>query len=328
MVNEWKGFVTVTTITFCFLGNLSGDPERADRARVAAILFGQYSTVAYTDTDLVPEFYNDMPRKAATRATTRLPPSLRLPFVQLIGGLKVIGRNALTNLERSVGSVLVGAKDFVAPEGLGMVSSHDCYVGILKKGIQTNIDSDFGAADYESIDGIRVWKWSVPPYEGYPRSTTFYAALVTNSYFVMSNDRSDFQRTSRALARAKRRSEMRINVARWESFSRYKYWAYRRIRQHEGDNNDSDTTGLAELMPTATALTFFVDMEKKYSSIQVDSPDQNVNTIPKGLPASERLTFKAVEAGIWEATVPLSTDPATTTTLFRIFQLFGFGVVL
>jgi hypothetical protein len=109
------------------------------------VLFKHFETVAYSRTDFLSRSDAHDPKVADSTV------DLRSPFLLLLGGLRALGPNAPSDLENGYGSALVGAKDFVAPEGLGMVSSHSCYIGILEDGSQPNIDSDFRQASSESI---------------------------------------------------------------------------------------------------------------------------------------------------------------------------------
>jgi hypothetical protein len=52
----------------------------------------------------------------------------------------MLGPDALTTLNTNYSGVLVGAKGFKPPEGLGMFSSQDCYIGLLRPGRHSIID--------------------------------------------------------------------------------------------------------------------------------------------------------------------------------------------
>lgn len=57
-----------------------------------------------------------------------------------------------------------------------------CYVAI-PEGAPSSIKSDFRQVSHESIDGRKVWAWSMALSEGESGPTKFYAAQLTGSYF-------------------------------------------------------------------------------------------------------------------------------------------------
>jgi hypothetical protein len=57
---------------------------------------------------------------------------LRTPFDYLLKGLDALGNGASTEILGSGDSILVGAKDFLSPAGLGPVHSTRCYIVTFK----------------------------------------------------------------------------------------------------------------------------------------------------------------------------------------------------
>ncbi len=91
----------------------------------------------------------------------------------LATGIHASGPGTIRILEQSYTAFTVGAKDFTPPQGLGIFTSHDCYIGIARRGPKPDLVSVFNLAKPDFIAGARVWSWSIPPFEGYPRSTFF-----------------------------------------------------------------------------------------------------------------------------------------------------------
>jgi hypothetical protein len=312
-------FLPVALVALISFGHLKAEAKADSRARAAAVLFQQFETVGYSSSDVLSRFDNPGLSEPNNKLNLSLPLTLRLPFVQLIGGLRIIGPNSMTDLRQNYSGVLVGAKDFAPPDGIGMVSSQECYVGILRPNGRSIIESDFRSSMYESIDGNHVWTWSAPPYEGYPRSTTFYIAEIENTYFVMANNLAEFRETVRKLRTVNSEGESKVGDLKQPIDD--DYWIHRSIR-------DTDATVPAQHTPNAVVMRFVADVATMKGHIEVDSSDSSFKANLKGLPASEVVHYEPAGNGIWQATIPLSKDPATTTALFRVFSFFGFGVVL
>jgi hypothetical protein len=323
MQSRWIHCLAVTAIALYSFGYLSAETDAESRTRAAEVLFQQFETVAYSSTDVLSRFDKASVNTPQNEANMVLPLALRLPFVQLIGGLRLLGPNTMTELQSNYSGVLVGAKGFTPPAGFGMVSSQDCYIGMLRPQGRSLVESYFSQSTFELIDGQRVWTWSAPPYEGYPHSTTFYLTVVEHTYFVIGNDLAEFRATVRRLTTEGTKDNTKISDP--NASSDKKYWVYRSIRWNKA-TRDVDPAGLAKVTSTI-AMRFAVDFETMTGQVEADSADETLKTI-KELPASEVLHYEPREAGTWRAAVPIAEDPATTTALFTVFSLFGFGVVL
>jgi hypothetical protein len=306
-------------------GYLTAEVADESRTRAGDVLFQQFETVAYASTDVLTRFQKPGAKEPQSDVSLKLPIALRLPFVQLIGGLRILGQTAMVDLERNYSGVLVGATGFIPPDGFGMVSSLDCYVALLRPDGQPLAESVFGQAELKSIDGIRVWAWSAPPYEGYPHITNFYASEIDNQYLVISNDLSHFTDTVRKLATVI--SIKAPKVGNREPFTTDKYWLYRPVQWGETTPN-IDATKSPEGRLSALVLKFSADADGMKCRMEVDGSSDLTETVRKGLPGSDVLHYEPTADGVWQASFPLSKDPATTTTLFRVLSLFGFGVNL
>lgn len=300
--------------------NVTGYTETNPEHRAALVLLKQFETVAYTRTAFLSSSDTLSPNEVDSAA------DLRLPFLELIGALKVLGPDASRDLETSYSAVLVGAKDFVGPKGLGAVTSRKCYVGILEGGAQPNVEPDFRQASHESIGGRQVWTWSTGPSEGASKPNEFYAAQISNSYFLMTNNREDFQEAANALASVQAFKPTLIGVPGWETFSKYGYWAHRSI--HRNGAISSAAAGIHDLTPDLMTLTFFADVDRKESFLRVFSSDKSTETAPKVLPQSELKRLQPLGGGVWQAAIPLSKDEAGFDLLFEVFFRFGFGAAL
>jgi hypothetical protein len=311
-----NGVLVVGFIAFFLFGNFNGRAQTPSEKNATALLFSRFETVVYTSTEIPSGF--DAPNSDEA--------ILRYPFVELLAGLKTLDPNTVTDIERGYSPILVGAKDFVRPEGLGPVSSHDCYVGLLKGGQQPNLEADFRKARSELIEGKQAWAWEIPPYEGHPYPTTFYFTQVAGSYFVMANNQQDFREVLNELTPTESSKTVPVSIPGWNTFSAYKYWAYRSIRR--SGVADSQAAALTNLPGTVGALAFFADIGARQSYFQVYSSGETMKTVPKDLPVSALVHFQPREPGVWQAAIPLLMKKTANNALFQVFFYLGFGVAL
>jgi hypothetical protein len=292
--------------------------QTGTEVRAASVLFKQFEVVAYTKTAFLS---SSEPHGVADVDSES---HLRLPFLALLGSLRYLGKTTETGIEESYSSVVVGAREFISPQGLGMVNSSTCYIGILRSGAQPNIASYFRQATYESIEGRQVWTWSVPPYEGYPKPTTFYAAQIEDSYFVLSNNLQDFQAVTTSLTASEHATAAFMGVPGWNAFSTQDYWLYRSIRRSGAV--DPNAAGTSLLAPDVSAIIFFADAGKRQGTVRVLSSDTTMKTKPNVLPDSELSRLQPQGAGVWQASLPLGADEPSFDTMFHLFYFLGYGV--
>jgi hypothetical protein len=326
---RWIHYLAITAVAFFSLGcanaatSTDTNSDAGSRARAASVLFPQFDTVEYATTDVLSRFTSPGPNAPNNGADQTLPLSLRLPFVQLIGGLSFLGKDTLTALQTNYSGVLVGAKGFTLPEGLGMVHSQDCYIGLLRPGGKSIVEAYLNQSGSQTIDGQKVWTWTAPPYEGYPQTTTFYITEIGPSYFVMGNDLAAFRATVHQLAQG---TEDDSKISDPDALSEKTYWAYRSIRWNKVTGT-IDPAGPAAQTATVV-MKFTVDFGTMMGQVEADSSDEALQTDPKHLPGSEVFHYERKAPGIWQAAVPIAKDPDATTALFTVAALFGFGVSL
>jgi hypothetical protein len=297
-------------------GHAQTDPER----RAAGVLFTLFETVAYARTD-IPE--DSMPNG---QRNVDSEDNLRLPFLELIGAVRVLGPSTALDLKSKYSSVFVGAKDFVPPSGIGAVGSRKCYIGISKEVAQSNVARDFGGVPSETIDGRLVWTWTVPPSDAESAPITYYAARIEGPYLVLTNNRQDLEDVARALSStdgAKQDSRM---VVGWEALRSHQYWVCRSIRR--SGIISPEASGTKYLGPNVNAMAFLADVDKREGYIRVLTSDTSMRSAPRVLPDSELNLLKPDGPGIWLATIHMSKDALGYKTLFQIFDSFGFGAIL
>jgi hypothetical protein len=325
---RWIHYLAFIAVAFSFgcanaATGMDTSSDARSRARAASVLFPQFDTVEYATTDVLSRFDSPSGSTPNTGSDQTLPIALRLPYIQLIGGLHFLGQDTLTTLKTNYSGVLVGAKGFTPPEGLGMVHSQDCYIGLLRPGGHSIVEAYLNQSGSQTIDGQQVWTWTAPPDEGYPHTTTFYIADIAHSYFVMGNDLTEFRATMRQLSQG---TEDDSKISDPDALSDKAYWAYRSVRWNKV-KFDFDPTGAAA--QTATVVMKFTgDFGTMTGQMETDTTDAAYQTDPKGLPGSGLFNYRRKAPGSWVATVPIAKDPKSTNELYTVAALFGFGVAL
>lgn len=320
MTNKRQHITVASVIAFCSLYCLTGRAETKQEMRVASALFEQYETVAYTRTDFPPSSVaNEAPFVDSLL-------NLKLPFEELLSVIHTLGPTAATALKNNYGAVLMGAKDFVPPKGIGAIGSHKCYVGVLRGDVQPNVQADFRNIPYELIDGRRVWTWSPPASDDNPNPPRYYAAQIANSYFVMTNYRQGFEQIAATLSSAENSGATSTPVFAWEAFSTHSYWMYRSLRRQGVVSPVA--AGIKDLSSDVTALVFMADVDQRSGFLIVQSSDRAMKKVPSVFLDSQLNKLEPQGIGIWQATMPLSKDQAGFNTLFRVFYTFGFGAII
>ncbi len=300
------------------LACLTSRAEEDLQKQASAFLLGRYETVVSARSRVLAELKLNEPNLYAG------PKYLGLPFIYLMGGLKVLGPNAISAVDAASDIVVTGAKEFTRPSGLGMVSYRACYIAILAPGGAQTFARLFKKVKTESINGRTVWTWSRPPSEGYQTPINFYAALVTNSLFVLTINADDFREAANVLANGKVQIDV-FGDPEMASLRAHAYWAYRKVRRVEGA--DVLASGINKSPASVRALDLFTQFDdgKLYFDILVQNGQSA--SVPTGLPSSQLIQFRRARAGVWRATISLTRNE-TREALFQVLAYFGYGVFL
>jgi hypothetical protein len=297
------------------------DAPTGSGLHAASVLFGQFETVLYAQADFLsssPHFYG-MEKASAD--------SFRLPFAELLEGLKRAGGNDSNNLVKNSDAVLLGAKEFRPPAGLGGVHSRRCYVLLLGHNNNRDLSEYFRQAATESIAGVQVWEWSAQlgefGEEDPTRPTTFYAAQIDGSYLLVANNRDDLQTAVSGLTTPENSRAILAGIPDWDIVSRHKIWGYR----HLGDSRalKTEAEGMSLLTINAKTLMFFVDTDEKDCVIRIVSSDMGRNSALTELAAKMLPPFRHQGNGIWEVRFPFLENEEGHERLFLLSYLFGFG---
>jgi hypothetical protein len=299
---------------------LSSGCSRTDatlQERASGALLQRYETVVAVRSSRLSQLH---PGSTNTELGARV---LGLPFIYLIAGLKAVSANAFGIVEKRSDFAFTGAKDFVAPEGLGMVTSRASTIVILTPGSALTLTRLFKNIKESTMDGKRVWTWSGSLSEGNKPETTFYAAIVAGSLFVIANDATEF----REVASAMERPTIIASPPDVISLRHHAYWAHRTIRRNPSADNWA--SGLTDLPESAIGLQLFTDFDDRKLVFDILVPDDPSGNPPKGLPSSALFRFQRTSPGKWQATIPLSIGSSQITAAeMAVLYYFGYGVFL
>jgi hypothetical protein len=304
------------------LGYCKGDTDPNFEKQAATLLLQQYETVVSARSQILSQLhYFDHPEQEVG------PKSLGLPFIYLMAGLKAVGPNMLGALEAGSDTVLTGAKDFARPGGLGMVSSHACFIAILAPGTDQTLAREFSKVKVTPIDGRNVWTWSITPSEGDKTPVNFYATIVGSSLFVLTKeDQEDLRKMANALAKGTVQTDLligRLTVLRGHA-----YWAYRAIRRPE--KADTFASRLNVLPVSAVGLELFTEYNDGKLFFGIVVPDDRSGSTPQGLPSSESIHFQRAGSGVWQAVIDLTTQTSNQkiSAVLETMSYFGYGLIL
>ncbi len=306
---------------FLSIGCNSGLAETNRELHAASVLFGRFESVYYAEGDFLSN------HSALYGMEEASADSLRNPFDELLAGLNETGVNSSGDILKDSDAVLLGAREFRSPAGLGPVHSQRCYVVILRGGSKHDLHEYFRRATTESLAGMQVWKWSAKlgefGEENSQELSTFYAVQVADSYLVISNNPGDFRVIVSGLRAPENLGAILAGIPGWEAVSKHKIWGYRRFIQH--GVVDPGAAGLPYVTKYAKAFSFFVDIQKREGVVLVVSSDMSENSALTKKPAAMLPPLKRLGGGIWEARFPFFKNGEGNDRLFLVMYLLGFG---
>jgi hypothetical protein len=319
--------------------------ETPSDVRASRVLFGEFETVFYSKADLLAAVASYAVAKTDTRD---LPKSniydslsngslsiLSLPFSFLADGLETVRKGNSVSVLKNSESVLIGARDFTAPNAFGMSLSQFCYVIVLDKRRGLNFSTSFRDLHVVSaVDGNVVWSWLGKLHEGQPKRITYYAAIISGSYLLVSNNSDVLKVTAGELISSTLVSSPR-QLPNLTQVSQHEYWAYRRPIQ--GGAIGKDPSYLFELTPHAEALLFFADLTEKVGVFQIFGQSVDEKEVAKmntflarnEVAQTPLLKFKLASVGMCEAIIDLSVKgPLQGLDLVPIIGWFGFTIYM
>jgi hypothetical protein len=282
-----------------------------------AVLLQQFETVFNSSANLLSD------SRSSRSLSKRDANTLRIPFAYLIGAFDSLGSGATADVLANAEVVLVGAKDFRPPAGLGGVRSRSCYVVVLRNGNKFDFRKYFHQSPVPLAGEISSWNWSAKLGEfgeGDPRASSLYAAQIAQAYVLVANDLEEFQIVAKGLASP----PQSLGGNEWASLVQHEVWGYRRYRRTEASHITA--AGMTDITSTAEALIFFLDGDKKKGVLQLLASD---GSTAEKLNAKGKLpSLRPIRSGVWETTIPLTGDGTTSERIGATMWLFGFGLYL
>jgi len=310
--------------TVCGPALAATNPERV----AVSALLDRFETVFYSKSEIVSM------SGAYDRSSKLESSAFRQPFALFHGALHSLGEWPADEILKGSEAVLVGAKDFRAPEGsehLGQVRSQFCYIVILKSTSGIKAQKYFSTSEPPSgsAAGSPVWHWSAKLNEfgrDDPRPSSLYLTEVSTKYLLISNELEDLRDLAARLASSDQDLETLGALWDWSSVRDHQFWGYRKYR-HSGVL-DEVAAGTSEVTPSAKALTFFLDFDKRIGVLRMfcsaadDSPTVKIDA-RAALPR-----FRQAGPGVWETRTQLTGNEDSAGRMFVVMYLFGFGIYL
>ena len=315
-----KRILLLTVLMFITCGRAPANSNREVTA--ASLLFDRFETVFYAKTNLVfaPPFYKGLSDREL------LP--MKYPFARLLGSVDSLGRGALTKIQEDSEAVLVGAKDFRAPTGLGRVRSQFCYIVILKSDASFELKKYFTISPAVEKTKAPIWQWSAKLGEfgqDDPRPSSLYAVQVEESYVVISNNSTEIKAVVAGLNSLEQNLQLLSKLRDWDSVNQHPFWGYRKYNrfQTEADPAAAGTLGATK---NDEALMFFIEFEKRIGVLRLISSQSNEAATAKLSKQGVLPRFQQVGPEIWEMTIQLTGDEDSFERMFDVMVLFGFGI--
>jgi len=227
-------------------------------------------------------------------------------------------------------AILLGAKDYLPPDGLGPVVSTKCYIVVLREGNTVDISKYFDKPPMTSTRGAPTWTWSADLEEFGDRKTrlsTLYATQIGRDYIVVSNNLDQLGGVSQRLVSPENHATL-SGIREWSAVSRHEFWGYRKYRRNRLLDAETIFTGTRGINSDAEALVLYVDFQQKTGVLRVlGSPTED--TTAKSLNAMWEIPpLKHAGLGDWETKFPLDATGPFPESAFQVLWLFGFGVAV
>jgi hypothetical protein len=304
--------------------------DRANlQARAASSLAEQFESVVYSKPEFVSAWdtNNPLPKDPAA--------NLRNPFRYLWSALDSLPAKAASALLANSEAVLMGAKNFRAPTGLGDVRSQRCYVVVLKSGNSFDLQNHTHTAGMTSPSGLRIWNWSATlgefgdglpdKFEVRDQLSTLYATQIKQSYLLVSNDLKVLEALAQRLTSSNGNSQGVVGFHDWGELLQHEMWGYRRYRL--SDTHNKMAAGVEDVPARADGLVFFLEAQHQIVAVRLILKDPSAESaaaamysryqLPSPTPAGE---------GVWETRIRLSDTKESFAQTFGIIGLFGFAV--
>jgi hypothetical protein len=304
-------------LSFVFTGCVWGESDTG-QLRVVSLLADQFETVFHAEPGLLASAHG------WGQLSPRSANSLRVPFADLIWSLDPFGKESLGDLFGNADAVLVGARNFQPPSGLGGARSQLCYVVILRNANTFDLSHVMSKSALASSTANGVWKWSMKPTEGQQGDQLFFATQIGHAYVVISNGDASLQVISAGLIAANEAVPIAPGLQAWESLHEHDFWGYRQCLPSETANGGEEA--IPGCISTTKSLYFFADAARQVGVLRLIAPD---DTAAQTINAKGKLPLlKQDKSGVWESSFLLPGNETSSEQVFDTLALFGFAVYL
>jgi hypothetical protein len=316
MMNAWS--LAILVLVMCSVGSQDESRQKYER-HAAAALVAQFETTLYARASFVA---HGVQSKGFSRA-------LGLPFAQFVPALDAVREDFAARILEKSQAILVGAKDFVPPHRLGAVRSTACSVAVLSDEAKFDLGTYFPAPPEPTPDGTTyTWTAKIPEFGRDVHISSFFATQIGDAYVVICNDSTEIQTLRQGLAGDKSDSIRAVGFPDWGSLKQAQFWCYRQYR-HTGILSRV-AAGMSDVTPSAHALFFVSDGDVGQFKLfaEDESTPSRINSSMARANIKWPQLVPSASSGVWQATIPLSSNPQTDETIFDIAGLFGFVVFI
>jgi hypothetical protein len=316
---KWKqGMFFCMALTVSFRALASGESSQ-DHA--AAVLFKNFETVVHSTPALISK---TRPESVASYE--------RVAFNYMLAGLEALDKRALPAVLAHSEEILVGSKDFLPPDGLGMTRSTRCYVIVLRKTGSLDFSKYFKPT---AASASSIWNWSAvlgefgDSVKSDPLASTLFSTQIAHSYILICNSEDVLEQVSRGMVSVSDDAEVLRGIYRWEDVRTRAFWCYRHYTNSKPQFIDRmifrGTNQIAEAKDDE-AFFLFVDTKRKTGLFRIstraanDHTARNINTFGKIPP------LKPAGPMLWETEFPLEEVGPFPESAYTVLWLFGWGV--
>jgi hypothetical protein len=316
MTNAWR--LAVLVMVMCSVGSQDESRQKYERLAAAALV-EQFETALYARASFVA---HDVQSKGLSR-------DLGLPFAQFVPALNAVREDFAARILEKSQAILVGAKDFVPPRRLGIVRSTACSVAVLSEEVKFDLRTYFPAPAEPTPDGMTyTWTAKLPEFGRDVQTSSFFATQIGDAYVVVCNDSKEIQTLRQELTGDKSDSIRAVGFPDWGTLKQAQFWCYRQYRQT--GILSGLASGMSDVTPSAHALLFVNDGDIAQFKLfaEDDSTPSRINSSMTRANKEWPQLVQSGSGGVWQATVPLSSNQQADETIFDIAGLFGFGVFI
>lgn len=312
-----KSIAVIITIGLV-LGSAGPTSSQISSEHPVRVLLNDFESVVFADASL---FRSDVTRFG--RIPKEILSSLRSPFGILFMAFEDPALSALRGAllhGTDIRTVVVGARNFRAPQGVGPVLADVCYLLQLNKNPLRNELSLLELAD--QVDGIAIRRIRLEVKRNAP--SVLFVVQPTKEHLLLATDLEIAKSVvTKLLGKASNiYPPSGLSIARSSP-----YWCYRSYQVRT--NSDAVAGGMVignfRVGPNASALVFHINVGTTTGTLQYLTADEKDRAALKlnGLGFS----FGEIRPKLWESSILLS-DDRVLEQLFGIFMMFGFGAYL